>query len=77
VSTMNPTEVPVIDIMVDPKRWVRSARYRVASLERAVPPHTWRFVCRHPEGGVQLLAAVSFPKGKMRTTRMPLKSVVR
>jgi hypothetical protein len=67
-----------IDILVDPVRWTTYPRYRNRMLERPVPPHTWRFVCRDPEGGIQVVACISFMEnGKPRTMRAKLKDVKR
>lgn len=49
-----------IDVIVDRDRWIDDPRYRQDILRIARPPILWRFVCRPPQGGVELLASVSF-----------------
>lgn len=58
-----------IDVLVHPNRWLGDTAYRQELLmKRPKPPHTWRFVCRSPEGGIQVLACVSFmANGRTRT----------
>lgn len=67
-----------IDLLVHPVRWVANTRYRNTMLSRPKPPHTWRLVCRDPEGGFQIVACVSFTStGRTRMMRAPLESVKR
>jgi hypothetical protein len=71
--------VNTIDVLVDSFRWINSAVYRTRMLERASSAaHAWRFVCRNPEGGIQVVAGVSFFEGgKTRTVRARLRDVKR
>jgi len=67
-----------IDMLVDPARWISDTRYRKRMLSSPIPPHTWRFVCRDPEGGFQIVACIAFMKnGKPRTVRAKLEDVKR
>lgn len=69
--------VMTIDLIVHTSRWVSDTRYRHAMLRIPEPPHAWRIVCRHPEGGVQVLAHMAFHGGIVRTERLPLRKVRR
>ena len=69
---------PTVDVLVDPARWRSDSRYRTRMLERPTPPHVWRFVCRDPGGGVQVVACVAFmANGRPRTVRARLQDVKR
>ena len=67
-----------VDMVVNLAQWISDAEYRNRMLALPMPPHTWRFVCRDPEGGFQIVACVSFVEnGKPRTIRARLKDVKR
>lgn len=67
-----------IDVLVHPTRWISDSRYRNRMLSRPVPPGTWRFVCRDPQGGLQVVACVTFlENGRPRTMRARLQDVKR
>jgi hypothetical protein len=67
-----------VDMLVHPVRWISDTRYRNRMLSLPTPPHTWRFVCRDPEGGIQVVACVVFlENGTTRTMRARLKDVKR
>lgn len=67
----------IIDLIIHPDRWVRDTRYRQRMLRTPEPPHTWRLVCRDPEGGVQVIACISFFGQIMKAERLPLRKVKR
>lgn len=68
--------IRTIDVIIRPIKWLSNTRYRNGMLSQPFPPHTWRFVCRDPEGGVQVIACVSFlENGKPRTMRARLEDV--
>lgn len=71
-------DVATVDLLVNRGRWVVDSRYRNRMLAIPRPPGTWRFVCRDPEGGIQVVACMAFlENGRVRRMRARLKDVKR
>lgn len=72
------SETTTVDLLVHSVRWVGDTHYRTRMLGIPFPPHTWRLVCRDPDGGFQVVACVSFmANGGSRTMRARLRDVKR